>query len=223
MAPATRRAHEREVLLARMPKLSRDQLDEKQAALRELVDGGGFPDSERPESAGELVGLLDVLMRVPELAGTMVAFSAHLRAGAVLDRRLIELAICIAASHSRTDLTFWRHGRAAIAHGINAQIIDDLRARREPVFDVDDERLVHEVTTQMLLANEVDDETYAAAIEFFGERALVELVAALGFYVMIGMILNVFEVAVPDVGSIFNRRRVDTASEIRESRTTPDG
>ncbi len=193
--------------------LSRLDLDENQAALWELLNDGR-PDSERLEGGGELIGPLNALMRVPELATTMVAFSAHLRTGAVLDRRLVELAICIAASHSRTDFAFWRHSPAAIAHGINVRIIDDLRARREPLFDIDDERLVHDVTMQILRLSEVDDETYAAAIDIFGERALVELIAALGFYFMIGMILNVFEVAIPDQGSIFDRRRPGSDAEV---------
>lgn len=192
--------------LTRIPVLSRLEFDEHQVALWELFNDGR-PDAERLDGGGELLGPSNALMRIPELAKTMVAFSGHLRSGTLLERRLVELAICIVASHSRADFAFWRHGPSAIRHGISQEVVDELRAGRRPSFEADDERIVHDLTTQILSTSEVNDQTYAAAISCFGERGVVELIATVGFYFMIGMILNVFEVAVPDQESIFGRRQ----------------
>jgi len=192
--------------VTRIPVLNRLEFDERQAALWELFNDGR-PDAERLDGGGELLGPSNALMRVPELATTMVAFSSQLRTGTLLNRRLVELAICIVASHSRADFAFWRHGPSAVANGIDQKVIDALREGRRPAFNVDDERIVHDLATQILTTSEVDDQTYDAAIECLGERGVVEVVATVGFYFLIGMILNVFEVAIPDQDSIFGRWR----------------
>ena len=46
----------------------------------------------------------------------------------------------------------------------------------------------------------VDDATYAEAVKQLGQRGVVELVGLLGYYTLISMILNVFEVPVPGGG-----------------------
>lgn len=192
--------------MTRIPVLNRLKFDEHQAALWELFNDGR-PDADRLDGGGELLGPSNALMRIPELATTMVAFNRHLRTGTLLDQRLVELAICIVASHSRADFAFWRHGPSAVSRGIDQRIIDELRDGLRPSFNVDDERIVHDLATQILSTSEVDDQTYDAAITCLGERGVVELIATVGFYFMIGMILNVFEVAIPDQETIFGRRQ----------------
>ena len=44
----------------------------------------------------------------------------------------------------------------------------------------------------------VDDETYAAATELLGEQGMVELVSTAGYYCLISMLLNLFDVALPE-------------------------
>jgi hypothetical protein len=44
----------------------------------------------------------------------------------------------------------------------------------------------------------VPDAQYAAAVSTLGERAVVELVGILGYYTLIAMTLNVFEIDAPE-------------------------
>ena len=52
--------------------------------------------------------------------------------------------------------------------------------------------------TELLNNHGVSDATYARALEEFGEAGIVDLVGTSGYYIMIGMIMNVARTAIPD-------------------------
>jgi 4-carboxymuconolactone decarboxylase len=47
----------------------------------------------------------------------------------------------------------------------------------------------------------VDDDTYAAAHEAFGDRGLVEMLTLIGCYLSVCALLNAFAIPVPDARS----------------------
>jgi 4-carboxymuconolactone decarboxylase len=61
-----------------------------------------------------------------------------------------------------------------------------------------DERAVYRFAAELLQTRHVSDATYAFALETLGQLALVELVGVLGYYGLISMTINAFEVALPE-------------------------
>ena len=61
----------------------------------------------------------------------------------------------------------------------------------------DDEAIVCDVSTQLRRDHGVDDETYANAIDHFGEKGVVDLIAVNGYYEVVSMTLNVARVMPP--------------------------
>ena len=51
---------------------------------------------------------------------------------------------------------------------------------------------------QLIDQQRVSDQSYAKAVELLGEAGVVELAILLGYYTLVSMSLNVFEVSVPD-------------------------
>ena len=51
--------------------------------------------------------------------------------------------------------------------------------------------------TELHETKTVTDETYARAEQIIGQVALVELVAALGYYTLLAMVMNVAQTAAP--------------------------
>jgi len=49
----------------------------------------------------------------------------------------------------------------------------------------------------LLTQRQVSAATFAAAVEFFGERGVAEIINVAGFYTMVCMSLNTFEVDLP--------------------------
>ena len=68
----------------------------------------------------------------------------------------------------------------------------DFRQRRVPSFNTDS-KLFAEFAAQLHRDHRVNDETYAAAVNEFGEEGTVDLVGILGYYTLISMTLNAFK------------------------------
>ncbi|MAT06786.1 MAG: 4-carboxymuconolactone decarboxylase [Acidimicrobiaceae bacterium] len=184
--------------MTRLTPLTRDQLDETGAAIWDgLVEsrGGAFgltgPD-------GALVGPFNAFVHAPDLGRRLSSLGAHLRFGTSIDRRLTEVAICTVGAHWHAEFEFWAHAPMATEHGVAEHVIDALRAGTRPDFERDDERIVYDIVSQSLTNHRVDEATYVEGRELLGEQGLVELVSISGYYCLISLLLNLFDVALPD-------------------------
>ena len=184
--------------MTRLSFLRRDQLDEDQAGVWDsLIESrGGGVNLFDPD--GGLVGPFNSWVHAPRVGRRLSSLGAHLRFRTSLDRRLSEIAICTVGAHWQSEFEFWAHAPMAIEHGVAESVIDALRAGEMPEFERDDERIVHSVVHQLLNARRVDADTYAAAADLVGEQGLVELAATIGYYCLVSMTLNLFEVALPE-------------------------
>lgn len=182
--------------MTRLTPLTRNDLDESQATVwDELLEsrGGDLVDAQ-----GALVGPFNAFVHAPRIGRRLSSLGAHLRFRTSIDHRLNELAICTVGAHWRAEFEFWAHSSIAIQQGVSESAIEALRDGVMPVFERDDERVVHSVVHQLLHGGRVDDATYAAATELLGEQGMVELVATVGYYCLISLSLNLFEVELPE-------------------------
>ena len=119
-----------------------------------------------------------------------------------LPKRLKELAILVTARHWNAQFEWHAHEPEALDGGLDPEIIAAIRARRRPDFAPDlakaDEELVYEVSRALHEAHHIDDALYARAVETLGEDGTVELVGLLGYYTLVSMTLNAFDVPLPD-------------------------
>ena len=184
--------------MTRLTQLTRDQLDETGRALwDDLVDTRGG-SMQMVGDDGALVGPFNAFVHAPELGKRLSSLGVHLRFGVSLERRLIELAICTVGAHYHAEFEFWAHARMAIDNGVTPDVIDMLRSGGRPDFEREDERVVHAVVTQSLVDHRVSDEVYTEARELLGEQALVELISVAGYYCLASLLLNLFDVPLPD-------------------------
>ena len=73
-------------------------------------------------------------------------------------------------------------------------IVDAIRLKKQPVFKKADERAVYCFSVMLLETRDVDDATYNDLLEQVGEQGVVEVIGILGYYTMVSMTLNVFQV-----------------------------
>jgi 4-carboxymuconolactone decarboxylase len=73
-----------------------------------------------------------------------------------------------------------------------------IAARRCPEFEDDAQRAVYDISKSMLEARVIADDLYQTGVRALGEKGLVELVAILGYYSLVAMTLNAFEIGLPD-------------------------
>jgi 4-carboxymuconolactone decarboxylase len=188
--------------VTRLPTITERALDDAQRMLWDNVVGGRRAQahggaSELVDDDGGLIGPFNAWLQSPAVGIAAADLGAALRFDSSLDRRLLELAVVIVASHWRADFEFVAHTRYARDAGIDGALVDAL-ARGERIEPrAEDERIVADLVYGRLHDGHVADTTAAAAIELCGRRGIVELVTLVGHYCTVSFVLNAFDVQAP--------------------------
>jgi 4-carboxymuconolactone decarboxylase len=178
-----------EVAPERMPPLEREQMTEAQRKAAEELEAG---------PRGKVQGPYNSILRSPGFMEHTQKLGAYVRFGSPLDLRLRELAALIGARHWTQQFEWFVHVPHALRSGVEESTIEAIRLGHRPQNMKEDEAVVYDVITELLNHHGLSDATYARALETFGEAGIVDLVGTSGYYIMIGMIMNVARTAIPD-------------------------
>jgi len=141
-------------------------------------------------------GPFAVLLNAPKIAEGVITTYGAFRDGKI-DKRLFELMILVVARTFSAQFEWFAHAPHAIETGISPETVAAIREHRAPVLTRDDEKMVYDVVTEMCASRTLSQASYDRALAILGLEQLVELIAGTGFYVMIALTLNAFDVAVP--------------------------
>ena len=78
--------------------------------------------------------------------------------------------------------------------------MDALRDKKPLPKLPDDEQIVVDYATELFTTNRVSQRTFQAALDHFGAQLLTELTTMMGYYSLLALNVNAFEVDVPDGG-----------------------
>lgn len=146
---------------------------------------------------GNLSGPFLAWMLNPGLASPAEQLGAFCRYGtgfAVVESEL--LILCVAAQH-RCLGEQQIHEPIARQAGLSSEAITAIRDRSDPVLIDPRQRLLHAIATELLGTNRLGEPRYREGLDAFGERGMVELVGILGYYALVAMTLNAFEMRLP--------------------------
>ena len=107
------------------------------------------------------------------------------------------MAILMTARAWGSQYEWYAHEPLALKAGLDPAVIAAIGAGRKPDSMKDDEAIVWEFTTQLRRDHGVDDATYTSALEKFGEKGIIDLIAVNGYYDVVSMTLNVAHVKPP--------------------------
>lgn len=147
---------------------------------------------------GRFGGPFELLIRAPEICGHAARLGEHLRWGTSLPDRLSELAIITTARFWRAQYEWYAHAPLAEHGGVPHDAVEAIRRGETPDFAQSDEALVHRICTELFHTRRLSDASFEEAVATIGETGLVEVIAIIGYYTLIGNTLNVFQVPVPD-------------------------
>jgi 4-carboxymuconolactone decarboxylase len=176
--------------MPRLPELRREDLSPEQDVLFQAIA------STRGEDIA-LTGPFRIWMESPQIGDACQRLGEQVRYRSSLPPRLSELAILVCARHWRADFEWHVHARIAQAAGVAGDVIRDVRQGRSPQTAAADERAVHDVAQSLLRNGRVAEETYQAALELVSLKGIVDLTALVGYYTLVAMTLNAFEVLGP--------------------------
>lgn len=168
----------------RLPVLTEEEMDPQQQELAARIAG----------RRGAVRGPFRVWLHSPEMCERAESLGAFARFDCGLPERLRELALLMAARNWDAQYSWNAHVHQAVAAGIPEAAVEAVAERREAVFDDPADRAFYRFCREVLEDHFVSDGTFAAALEHFGAKGLVDTIGALGNFTMLGMCLNAFQV-----------------------------
>src|SRR5437762_13953250 len=147
---------------------------------------------------GRFGGPFQLLIRAPDICEHASKLGEHLRWGTSLPDRLSGLAIITTARFWRAQYEWYAHAPLAEKAGVPVVAIEMIRTGGTPVFTDKDEALVYRACNEIFRTQRLSDESFGQAVSALGEQGVVELIAIIGYYTLIGNMLNVFQVALPE-------------------------
>lgn len=175
--------------MARMTLSSSDQLTQEQQAVFDMTASG---------LRGKVPTPMIAWLHNPELAYRAQHLGELLRFQTSLEPKLVELAILVCARHWTSHHEWTAHKALALKAGLDPEIVQCIASRRPPDSRHDNESLVYEISMSLLTTQRLPSSLYTRAIASLGEKTVVELVAILGYYCMVSLTLNAFELGLPD-------------------------
>jgi 4-carboxymuconolactone decarboxylase len=175
--------------MARIAPIPKERMTAAQRHLHDRVASAG---------RGAAAGPWAVLLRVPEAGERLAGVVEHLMSETLVPQRLKRLAVLAVARAYRAQYEWAVHEPRARAAGLDAAVIEALRTGARPAFVNAQEALVYDLTRELVYERTLHETLHARAVESLGEAEVVELVALIGFYIGLAVILVAFDVEAPN-------------------------
>ncbi|MBR0654312.1 carboxymuconolactone decarboxylase family protein [Plastoroseomonas arctica] len=175
--------------MPRLPPLVREELDPAQQEAWDRIASG---------ARGAVRGPFTALITSAELCSRVEQLGVFIRFDCSVPMRLRELAILCVGQHWRAGYEWFAHAPIAAKQGVPDAVIAAIGTDAAEIpFDADADRVVVAFVRAMLREKRVDDATYAEANALLGDKGCVELTGLVGYYSLLAMQLNTFEVVPP--------------------------
>jgi 4-carboxymuconolactone decarboxylase len=120
--------------------------------------------------------------------------AAYCRWETKLEFDVLETAILTTAAHWAQPYQWTTHVKNGLAAGLSQDMINAIAAGEKPVFATVEQSIAHDVAREILETHKLSAQTYARATAAFGEAALVDLAAVIGWYASLAIQMNIFDV-----------------------------
>nr|WP_249794276.1 carboxymuconolactone decarboxylase [Bradyrhizobium sp. BRP56] len=166
----------------RFAPLKAEELSPAQKAWADMI-------SAPPRNAKFTAPPYRAYIRNPDLAPKLSNLSEYLRWNTSLPARLSEMAILITARHWTAQYEWSAHYPLAIKGGLDPKIADAIAKGTRPESMKDNEAALYDLGIALYRDKKVSDAVYNAALERFGERGITDIIAIMGYYDMVSMML----------------------------------
>ncbi|HIF42602.1 MAG TPA: hypothetical protein EYG27_12865 [Dehalococcoidia bacterium] len=178
--------------MARTPTVTRDRIPEK---YREAFDHEVAISKNAMEN-----GPGSVMINSPEMRKRANHLVFYFREESELPQNIQEMVMIMTARAKDCQYIWFAHAARARKEGISDAFVDALRDKKPLPKLQGAEQIVVDYATELFGTNRVSDATFKTAIDHFGALLLTELTTMMGYYSMLALNVNAFEVDVPTGG-----------------------
>lgn len=171
--------------MSRLPELDRTALSASaQAVYDEIL----------ASRKGNLSGPFRVWLHSPEWARRAAHLGEFARYLTRLPLRQSELAILVTARGQQCPAEWAIHAPIARSAGLEAEIVEALGRDEKPAFASAQDEALYDFCAELNATKTVAAETLARLIAQFDAATAVEVTGLVGYYTLVAMTLNVFDV-----------------------------
>lgn len=181
--------------MPRLPELPVEEMTPEQRRIHDAIAHG---------PRGSIGGPFLAWLRNPKFADAAQQLGQYCRFHTVLSRELAEIVILVTAVHYRAEFEWWIHRRLAEEAGVSEQVIEAILAGKEPEFADESARMVWQTARALNERHRLSDAEFAEAQKVLGENGLLDVVGLCGYYALVSLTLNAYEVPVPDGSTVFD-------------------
>ena len=152
---------------------------------------------------GNLDGPFLAWLHSSQFAGKAEQLGAVCRYGVDLSRAEIETLILVAAARFRCNGEWAIHAPLAQQAGVEHTAIAAILSGLRPKFAIRRLQILHDLAVELLTTSRIGANLFSEALEDLGEKRLVEAVGVVGYYALVAMTLNAFELTVEGQSTFF--------------------
>jgi alkylhydroperoxidase family enzyme len=178
----------------RLPWFRPEDLDDEQRRYYDRLLGGPREHSALTDADGRLTGAFNARLLDPPVGTAIQELGAALRFRSRIGDRQRELVILTVAVAERSGYEWHGHLPAAREAGLTEDQLAALRSAAPVPGLSDDERLVCEITRELLRDNDLSDTSYARAATVLGVVTLFDIVSLVGHYRHTALAIRVWRV-----------------------------
>lgn len=181
--------------MTRLPELPVEEMTAEQRRIHDAIAHG---------PRGSIGGPFLAWLRNPKFADAAQRVGEYCRFHTVLGRDLAEIAILVTAVHYKAEFEWWIHRQLAHEAGVPEHAMDAILAGNEPKFEDEKARMVWQIARALNERHRLSDAEFKEAESVLGKNGLLDMVGLCGYYALVSLTLNAYEVPVPDGSRVFD-------------------
>lgn len=185
----------------RLPTIAPADLTAAQRPLYEDMRQGiqaNFTGFKAIGDDGELIGPWNPWLHFAKFGGPIWELVKALSTEPSLPKPVREVAILVTGAHFRSAYELYAHVNVAEARGLPDATIATIAAGQRPVDLNRKEAMAYDVASSLVRGGTLPEILYRQSVATFGEAGNAELINLVGLYCLVSIILNGFDVPVPD-------------------------
>ena len=185
----------------RLRPISPSDLNREQRPLYEDMRAGiedSFNAFQAANESGALIGPWNAWLHYPKYGAPAWALVKALSLSPTLPKPIREVAILVAGAKFRAAYEIYAHVRVAERGGLSDDKLATIVAGQRPADLSREEAIAYDVASALVSGGVLPALTYERSVRTFGDQGTAELISLVGLYCMVAVLLNGFDVPVPE-------------------------
>jgi 4-carboxymuconolactone decarboxylase len=147
---------------------------------------------------GALIGPFNAMLHFPAFGRAAWAMNKTMYDQTTLPKSVVQVAILVTATRLGASYEIYGHEHLAESAGVPIAKIATIVAGERPTDMTRDEAVAYDVAAALNRGRPLPSSIYNAGVEAFGEQGMAEIIYLVGCFHLIAVILNGYDVSVPD-------------------------